>query len=103
DASTRTVDQDGFIEVTDELRLDDRRIIAARRRLQAIAKALPDPVHRNGIGMDRNTTALLVEIAAQIVDTVQVIRMRMRVQDGIDTAHPGGDHLCAEIRAGVDD
>src|SRR3546814_20143384 len=53
--------------------------------------------------MDRNATALLVEIAAQIVDAVQMIRMRMRVQHGVHMAHPGGDHLRAEIRAGIDD
>src|SRR3546814_15459197 len=99
DASARAVDRDGFIEVTDQSRLDDRRIIAARRRLQAIAKALADPVHSDGIGMDRTETALLVDIAAQNIDAVQMIGMRLRVTPGCATATPAGDPLRADTQA----
>ncbi len=83
--------------------LQDRRIGTARRRLEAIAERLPQPLQRRLVGMDIDQPALLEHVAAQIVDAVDVVGMRMRVDDGVDALDRRHQHLLAEIRPGVDD
>lgn len=66
------------------MRPHDRRIRTARRRLEAIAERLPQAQHRRLVGMDVDQVALLQHIAAQIVDAVNMVGMRVRVDDRID-------------------
>jgi hypothetical protein len=42
-------------------------------------------------------------ITTQIINPVNVIRVRMRIDDAIQVPYPGVQHLLAEIRAGIDD
>jgi hypothetical protein len=72
------------------------------RRFQAITEAGANTGHRFGIGVDRNALALGQRKAAQIVNPVHMICMRMGVKHSIDLVHLVGDHLLAEIRSGVD-
>ena len=44
-----------------------------------------------------------MEVAAKVVDPVEVIGMRMAVEHRIDVLDARGDHLLAEIRTGIDD
>ena len=53
--------------------------------------------------MDVDQLALLQPVAAQIVDAVDMVGMRMRVDHGVDALDVRRQHLCSEIRSGVDD
>ena len=85
------------------MRPHDRRIGASGRRLEAIAEACFSRVKRRRVGIDVDQLALLQPVAAQIVDAVDVVGMRMRVDHRVDALDVRRQHLLAEIRAGVDD
>ena len=52
--------------------------------------------------MDVDALALRQEIAAQVVDAVDVVGMRMRIDDSVQMRRTCVQHLLAEIRSGVD-
>jgi hypothetical protein len=54
------------------------------------------------VGVDRHALLGAEVVAPQVVEPVNMVGMRMGVEHGIDMLDPGGDHLLAEIRAGID-
>lgn len=81
----------------------DRRIRASWRRFDAVAEGQFQPLERKIVGKNVDQAAALEHIAPEIVDTVDMVGMRMRVDHGVDVADAGGQHLGAEIRSGIDD
>jgi len=102
DRSARPMDFNGLFQILDHDWQHDRRVIAARRRFQAVAECFPQPAHGELVGKDRHPAAGIVEIAAQIVDAVNMVGMRMRVEDSVHMIDPCPDHLLAKIRTCVD-
>ena len=86
----------------DQMRVRERRIFAARRRREAIAEARLEPRHRGCIGVDIDAPLHVHDEAAEIVDAVDMVGMRMRVEHAVELADPGGKRLLAKVRAGID-
>jgi len=80
----------------------DRRIVAARRCLETVAKCLEHAIVGRGVGIDRYSRLLCEHIAAQIVDAVNMIGMWMRQRDGVETRNGCTEHLLVKIRSAVD-
>ncbi len=97
-----SVNQDRIIERIDQPWLGDGRVLASRRRFQAIAKARANTRHGLGVRVDRDPLALRQCKTAQVIDAVNMIGMGMGVDHGIKTVHLVDNHLLAEIRSGVD-
>ena len=79
----------------------DRRIFAARRRLEAIAEP---GAHDGGgvfIHVQIEPAALLDEQRAQIVDAVGVVGMFVAVENGVEPIHVRVEKLLAQIRRSV--
>ena len=55
------------------------------------------------VGVNLHAAALEQRLLAQIVDTVNMIGMRMCIENGIKPLYTGRDHLLAEIRARIHD
>ena len=73
------------------------------RRLEAIAERILEPRQCRPVAIDIHQPALLQHIAAQIVDAVDMVGMRMRVERRVEPRDAGHQHLLAKIRTGVDD
>jgi hypothetical protein len=93
------------LAVADDMRDQCRLVIKARTLdewLEHIGKASPDHLQRLGIGVSVERRVARPVDRPKIVDPVQVIRMRMCINNGINSADTGGDQLLAEFRRGVD-
>ena len=80
----------------------DRRVVAAGRRLEAIVETL---VHRTGsvlIKVDVDPAALRDEQRTQIVDAVGVVGMLVGIEHGIEPIDLGVQKLLAQVGRGVD-
>ena len=85
----------------DEMRDQQGRIIAARRRLEQIIEAQPD-------GFPGRLVQIEVDLAmhrhgqrAQIVEAMDMIGVGVGQQQGVEPVHAGGDQLLAQVGAGV--
>lgn len=73
------------------------------RRLETISERFPQPKHRRHVGMDIDQLALVENETAQIVDAMDMVGMRMRINGRVKALDRRQQHLLAEIRPGVDD
>src|SRR5690606_32979248 len=89
--------------VLNTMRREYRRVFAAFRRLETIEKAFSQPDHCGVIRIDVHALALYQNIAAQVVNAMDMVSMRMRVDGGIERRDAIADHLLAEIRSRIDD
>ena len=86
----------------DQMRLQDRRIRASGWRFETIAETLFQPLHRGAVGMDVHQAIPADHKGAQVIDAMDMIGMRMRVDHAIDMSHRRQQHLSAEIGASID-
>ena len=80
----------------------DRRVLAAGRRLEAIAEA---GAHRFGgllVEVDVDRPPLLDEQRAQVVDAVGVVGMLVGIEHAVEPIDFGIEELLAQIGRGVD-
>ena len=80
----------------------DRRIFAARRRLEAVSEALAHGAGRGLVQIDIDAPATVDEQRAQVVDAVGVVGVLVRVEHRVDPIDVGVEQLLAQIRRGVD-
>ena len=86
----------------DRMMVQDRRIIAARRRHEAIGKPQQDVLGGRLVQIDRNAPALMQHHRTQIVDAVGLVGMLMGQEHRVDVIDIGVDQLLAQIGRGVD-
>ena len=81
---------------------DHRRVLAAGRRLEAIAE--PGVHHRRGlfVEIDVDQSPLFEVQRAQVVDAVGVVGVLVGVEDGVDPIDLGIEKLLAQIGRRVD-
>src|SRR5215475_1619264 len=88
-------------------RLQQRPIEDARallRLLEDIAEALTQDVEGllRSVSRDRLAAAIMAE-GAQLVDAMTMVRVIMRVEDGVEAPDAGIEELQPQIRRGVDE
>ena len=90
---------DDWLRGGQPVRLEDRRIVAARRRLETIGKA--GLHHRAGLLVQINIDELplLDEKGAQVIDAVGVVGVLMGVKDSVQAIDPRIEQLLAQSRA----
>ena len=81
---------------------EDRRIVAARRRHEAIGKPVHDILRGRLVQIDRNAPALVQHHRAEIVDAVGLVGVLVGQEHRVDMIDPGVDQLLAQIGRGVD-
>lgn len=81
---------------------EDRRVARSGRCFETIAKCLEEPVPRQSIGIDIHETTIFNDICAKIVDTVNMVSMRMCINSRIEAVCACVNHLSTEIRPGID-
>ena len=96
------VDHHRRLQISDQMRTDDRWIGTARWRFHAIAEGLAQMRHRRLIRVDRDAFALNHDETTDVIDPVNMIRMRMGVENRVEALDIVVDHLLAKIRAGID-
>ena len=87
-------DRAAFVPL-DRVALQDRRIVAAGRRDEAIGEAQQDVVGGGSVQIDRNTSTLMQHHRAQIVDPVGLIGVLVGEEHRIDMIDLGVDQLLA--------
>ena len=68
--------------------------------LQMSAKAIPQAVHGRGVGVDVHAPTHVDDEAAQVVDAVDVVGMRVREEHAVDRCDAGLDRLLAPDNTG---
>ena len=86
----------------DRMMVEDRRIVAARRRHEAIGKPLHDVLGGRLVEIDRNAPALMHHDRAEIVDAVGLVGVLMGQEHRVEMVDIGVDQLLAQIGRGVD-
>ena len=103
DPAARPIHLEGFLEDY-RLALEDRRIEASRRRSETIAESFVEAGLGRIVGEDIDQFAVAMEIAAKIVDAVNMIGMRMGVDDAVQRIDAAkAQKLRPQIRRGVDE
>ena len=80
----------------------DRRVVAARRRVEAIGEARAEQLAGGRVEIDVDAATPVERHQAQIVDAVHVIGMVVGVEHAIDPTDAGVEQLLAEVGRGVD-
>ena len=70
-------------------------------------KPMVDPIeanalHRVRLGIDRYPVSRGDEVAAQVIDAMQMIRVMVRVKHRVDRLDASRNHLLTKIRTGID-
>src|SRR4051794_13237628 len=86
----------------DRMARQDRRIVAALRRDEAIGEPRHDVLGGRLVEVDRNAPALVQHDRTQIVDAMGLVGMLMGQEYRIDVIDIGVDQLLAQVRRGVD-
>jgi hypothetical protein len=73
----------------------DGRVLAAGRRAKAVAKAQVQEFGRGLVKICVNAPALLDEERAQIIDTMDMVGVRVREKHAIEPIHIGIEKLLA--------
>src|SRR5262245_9761474 len=81
---------------------DDRRILAAGRRGEAIAEAGVHDLRDALVEPNRHALAAVDEQAAQIVDAVGMVGMFVGEEHGVEPIDAGVEQLLAQVRRGID-
>src|SRR2546423_15021660 len=82
--------------------VQDRGIVAARRRGEAVGKTLHDVARGRLTQIKRNAPALMYRDGSEIVDAVGLIGVLMSQKHRVEMIDIGVDQLLAQIRRGVD-
>src|SRR5215468_540611 len=101
DDPTSSIDANG-IGRADSFRIEDGGIERARTLSEAIVEAALKAGARFGIGVDGNAPLGDEEHAAQVIDAVRVVGVRMGVEHSVDMLDAGGEQLLAQVWRRVD-
>ena len=82
--------------------IEDRRILAICRHLEAIGEALPELLSCQFVVVRRNASPPIVGHHAQIIDAVGMIGMVMGVEHAVEPTDSDVEQLLAKVRRGVD-
>ena len=82
--------------------VEDRRVEAARRLHEDVGEARDQHLGGLGVGPDRQAGAAVVDDGAEVVDAVDVVGVRVGVDDAVEQADVGGEELRAQVGGGVD-
>ncbi len=82
--------------------VEDRRIIAAGRRDEAVAEGFIEAFSACGAEVDVDAATVVEGQYSEVVDAVGVVGVLVGVEHGVDTIDLGVEQLLAEIDAGVD-
>src|SRR6185437_7330415 len=102
DTAARAVDDEALAGL-DHVRIEDGRIVAARRRGEAIAECLANALAGLAGEIDLDTSAVVERQHAEIVDAMRVVGVFVRVKHRLDAVDPGVEQLLAQVAPGVDD
>ncbi len=80
----------------------DRRVVRARRGAEAVAEGLVQARGGRRVRVGRDAPAAVQHEGAQVVDAVDVVGVRMGVDDAVGPIDLRVQHLLPEIRPGVD-
>ncbi|MGY3233407.1 hypothetical protein ACVMAJ_000297 [Bradyrhizobium sp. USDA 4448] len=86
----------------DRMPRQDRRIVAALRRDEAVGEPRHDVLRSRLIEIGRNALAHVENDGAQIVHAMGLVRMLMGQEHRVDVVDIGIDELLAQIRRGID-
>ena len=86
----------------DRVPVEDRRIVAAFRRDEAIGKPRHDVLRGRLVEIDRNAPALVQHDGAQVVDPMGLVGVFVGQEHRIDVIDIGVDQLLAQVGRGVD-
>src|SRR6478736_6017324 len=92
DASARTWNFHRYAS-RDLVAIEDRRILAICRHIEAIGEALPELLPRQPVVVHGNTAAPVISHHAQIIDAVGVIGMVVGEEHAVEPAHAGVEQL----------
>ena len=98
--SARTLDGDGPTRLHG-VQVDDRRVIAAGCRVEAVGEAGAQHTARRVVGPDLHPLALQQEERPQVVDAMGMVRVLVGIEHGIDIGRSGAQHLLTKIRRSV--
>src|SRR5688572_8854613 len=101
DVSAGAPDQNGSRRF-DQVKIEDRRVNRAFRRLEGVAEAFGQRLGRSLVCPDRHAAAHVQEYCPELVDAMRMVRMRMGEYDPVKVADARGQKLLAQIRRGVD-
>ena len=99
DRAARALDDEGAV---DRGEVEDRRIEAACRLDEDVGEAREQQLRGLGVGPDRQAGAAVLDHGPQVVDAVQVVGMRVGVDDAVEEADAGREELRAQVGRGVD-
>ena len=99
DRAAVALDGDRAVE---QLQVEDRRVEAAGGLDEGVAEARDQHLGGLGVGPDRQPGAAVLGDGAQVVEAVQVIGVRVGVEDAVEEPDPGVEELGAQVGGGVD-
>ena len=101
DNASRPINRDRHASL-DPMLVENRRIFTPGRRLEAVVKPRANFGARAGIHVDRHAPAHVNYERPQIIDSMGVVGVFMRQQDGIQADHACVKQLRAQVWRGVD-
>src|SRR2546423_12734744 len=84
------------------MEIEDRRILAAWRRREAIAEPLDQGARGRVIGVDVDALPFLERERPQVINAVGMVGMVMSIEHRVEPLDGGVKQLLAQIRRGVD-
>src|SRR6476620_6232493 len=85
----------------DLVAIEDRRILAICRHLEAIGEALPELLSCQFVVVRRNASPPIVRHHAQFIDAVGMICIVMGVEHAVEPTYSNVEQLLAKVRRGV--
>src|ERR1700722_2389935 len=86
----------------DRMMVEDRRVVAARRRDETVGKPQQDVLGGRPVQVDRNAPALVQHDRTQVIDAMGLVGMLMGQEHRVDVIDLGVDQLLAQVGRGVD-